>query len=137
MTIGTWEPVGKQPLSVPARPATGLWTRVIDYVHAPLILRIGATGEWRPVPDLPPCGADGLHAWYLGRDWLPAKNAPLGALIGKIGGSISSIDDATIFLVGSYSVLTLDKQAGPLYLTINDAPAFLSDNSGELKVTIT
>jgi hypothetical protein len=136
VTVGTWQTVGPQPLSVPARPASGLWTRVIDYVCAPLILRIAASGEWKPVADLPPCGADGFHAWYFGRDWLAAKNAPLGALIGKIGGSNNAIDDAAIFLVGSYAVITLEKQTGPLYLTINDAPEFLSDNTGELKVRI-
>ena len=64
-------------------------------------------------------------------------DALAGALIGKIGGSTGTIKGATIFLVGSESVIEVDdKTQGPLYLTINDIPAGMKDNSGSLKVTI-
>jgi hypothetical protein len=136
VTAGTWEAVSGQPISLLARPGVGLWTPVIDYVTGPLILRIGAEGVWKPVESLPACTADGFKEWFFGRDWLLTKNAPLGALIGKIGGSNISTSDADIFLIGSYAVITVDNRTGPLYLTINDAPPFFSDNSGEIKVTI-
>ena len=136
MTADIWRDVTAQHISVPARPAIGLWTPIIDYVTGPLILRIGARGKWSPVESLPGCSPDGFQDWFYGRDWLLTKSAPLGALIGKIGGSNNSTNDADIFVVGSYAVITIDKQTGPLYLTINDAPSFLSDNSGAIEVAI-
>jgi|HubBroStandDraft_6_1064221.scaffolds.fasta_scaffold1012325_1 hypothetical protein len=122
---------------VPAKPANGLWTLVRSYVGSSQIIRIEAQGQWKPVPGVElPCGADGLQHWMFGRDHLLYKKAPLGALIGKIGGSNISTEESEIFLVGSTAVLTIDKILGPLYLTINDAPGCFDDNSGELNVTI-
>jgi PA-IL-like protein len=122
---------------VPAKPATGLWTLVRTFVGNSQIIRIEAEGQWKPVSGLDlPCGADGLRHWIFGRDQLLCKKAPLGALIGKIGGSNISTDDSEIFLVGSVAVLICDKAAGPLYLTINDAPGCFDDISGALSVTI-
>ena len=79
---------------------------------------------------------DGLRHWMFGRDQLLCKKAPLGALIGKIGGSNIATEESEIFLVGSVAVLAIDKTTGPLYLTINDAPGFFDDNTGALNVTI-
>jgi hypothetical protein len=125
-------------VTVPAKPVSGLWTLVRTYVSGPQIIRLEADGTWAPTGGLPACNADGLLQldWALGRDALLFKKAPLGALIGKIGGSIAGADDADLFLVGSVAVLTIDKAVGPLYLTINDAPARLDDNAGALKVKI-
>lgn len=122
-------------IAVPARPASGLWTLVRTYVHGPHIIRIEAAGLWCPVAGLDACGPDGLQHWAFGRDRLLTKKAPLGALIGKIGGSNLTTDD-DIFVVGSMAVLTIDKVSGPLFLTINDAPGCFDDNTGELQVTI-
>jgi hypothetical protein len=127
----------KTGIAVPAKPAQALWTPVLDYVTGPVVLRITAEGSWRPAASLPPCGPDGLTHWAFGRDFLLWKKAPLGALIAKIGGSVAGIDDSTdIFLVGSRGVLNLEKAAGPLYLTINDAPSAFDDNDGALTVAI-
>ena len=122
---------------VPAKPAAGLWTLVRTFVSNSQIIRLEAEGEWSPVSDLGlRCGADGLRSWIFGRDQLLFKKAPLGALIGKIGGSNTSTEESEIFLVGSVAVFQIDKAVGPLYLTINDAPGFFDDNSGALSVTI-
>jgi hypothetical protein len=135
MTID-WQKLDKtSPVKVPAKPQMGLWTLVRTYVSAQQIIRIEAQGAWTPVAGLPQCGPDGLRHWAYGRDQLLTKTAPLGALIGKVGGSNIATDDA-IFLIGSLAVLTIDKLVGPLYLTINDAPGCFDDNSGELSVTI-
>jgi hypothetical protein len=122
-------------ITVPAKPASGLWTLARTYVNVPQIIRIEAPGSWRPVAELDSCGPDGLQHWAFGRERLLTKKAPLGALIGKIGGSNLTTDDE-IFVVGSMAVLTIDRISGPLFLTINDAPGFFDDNTGELQVTI-
>jgi hypothetical protein len=132
-----WNGLDRQTVvTVPARPASGLWTLVRSYLSSPQIIRIGAEGSWTAASGLPSCGPDGLPHWAFGRDALLFKKAPLGALIGKIGGSIAGVDDRDVFLVGSASVLTIDKSAGPLFLTINDAPGFFEDNTGALTVAI-
>ncbi|MDM0026282.1 hypothetical protein [Variovorax saccharolyticus] len=123
-------------LKVPAKPAAGLWTMVRTRVIAPAVLRIEASGSWRPVEGLPWCGPDGLRHWAYGREQLLTRKAPLGALIGKFGGSNGAVDEADIFVIGSVTVLQLDKNTGPLYLTINDAAAFFDDNEGALDVII-
>jgi hypothetical protein len=123
-------------IEVPAKPAKGIWTPVRSYVSNPTIIRIEAEGEWKPVEILPPCTADGFRHWAFGRDLLLTKKAPLGALIGKIGGSNIATDETEIFLVGSSAVISVEKSAGPLWLTINDAPWFFEDNSGILTVQI-
>jgi hypothetical protein len=121
---------------VPAKPKRGLWTPVRTYLTAPVIIRIEAEGTWKPVDFLNECSADGLRHWIFGRDQLLTKKAPLGALIGKIGGSNIATDEAEIFLVGSDAVISAEKSVGPLWLTINDAPYSFDDNSGTLVVRI-
>lgn len=121
---------------VPARPANGLWTLARGFLVGPLILRLEAEGKWTPIAGLPECGPDGLCHWAFGRDRLLTKRAPPGALIGRFGGSNIATDDADIFAVGSVAVLSVEKAAGPLYLTINDATECFDDNSGEVIVTI-
>jgi hypothetical protein len=124
-------------VSVPAKPENGLWTMVRTMVSGPQIIRLEATGEWRPIADLEPCSADGFQHWAFGRDRLLTNKAPLGALIAKIGGSNMTAPDADIQVIGSLAVITVpDKTSGPLYMTINDAPGFFDDNSGALKVRI-
>jgi len=121
---------------IPARPANGLWTPARGLVSGPQILRLEAKGIWSPIEGLPDCGPDGLRHWAFGRERLLTKKAPLGALIGRFGGSNIATDDTDIFLVGSIAVLTVEKTLGPLYLTINDAPECFGDNTGEVVVTI-
>jgi hypothetical protein len=112
-----------------------LWTLARSYVAASQIIRIEAQGLWRPVAGLDCCGPDGFQHWAFGRDRLLTAKAPLGALIGKIGGSNIATDENT-FVIGSVAVITVEKIVGPLFLTINDAPNCFDDNTGELIVTI-
>lgn len=126
----------KGTVTIPAKPADGIWTLVRTYVSGPTILRLEATGAWRPDADLPSCTADGLRHWAYGREMLLTKKAPLGALIGKFGGSSCAAEDTDVFVIGSVTVLTIEKAVGPLYMTINDAPNHFDDNEGELTVRI-
>lgn len=122
--------------AIAARPEGGLWTMVRTQISAPAVIRIEASGGWRVSPDLPECGADGLRHWAYGRENLLTRKAPLGTLIGKFGGSASAADEADIFIVGRLCVLQLDKPSGPLYLTINGAPARFDAHSGALTVQL-
>lgn len=121
---------------VPALPADGLWTMVRTQISGPAVIRIEARGRWKPASGLPECGPDGLRHWAYGRDLLLTRKAPLGALIGKFGGSSSSIDETEIFVVGNVAVLQVDKATGPLFLTMNGASSHFQDHSGELIVTL-
>jgi hypothetical protein len=132
-----WKKIDDQTsFSIPARPSSGLWTIVRSYVTSGQIIRLEARGKWRPIPGFDFCDADGLSHWVFARDRLLCKKAPLGALIGKIGGSNAATEDADVFLVGSLAVISVDKALGPLYLTINDAPELFADNEGQLDVTV-
>jgi hypothetical protein len=127
----------KDEVTIPAKPANGLWTMVRTMVTGPQIIKLEATGEWRPVATMAPCTADGFQHWAFRRDGLLTGKAPIGALIAKIGGSNITAQDADIQVVGSLAVIVVqDKTSGPLYLTINDALGCFDDNSGELTVTI-
>ena len=121
---------------VPACPEGRLWTMVRTQVSAPAVIRIEASGTWRVADGLPECGPDGLRQWYYGRELLLTRKAPLGALIGKLGGSAGSVDEAEIFVVGSVTVLQIEKAIGPLYLTINGAPAMFAAHNGSLTIKL-
>jgi hypothetical protein len=132
-----WDALDDQSaVTVPARPEGGLWTMVRTQLVAPAVIRIEASGSWRLASDLPACGADGMRHWLYGRDQLLTKKAPPGALIGKVGGSCSAADEADVFIVGSVTVLLLEKVAGPLYPTINGAPMHFASHEGELTVRL-
>lgn len=122
--------------TVPARPEGALWTMIRTQVSAPAAIRIEASGVWRVAAELPECGPDGLRHWAYGRELLLTRKAPLGALIGKFGGSSSGADEAEIFVVGAAAVLQVDKSTGPLYLTINSVPMFFSWHEGSLEVLV-
>jgi hypothetical protein len=124
----------KDRVEIPARPSNGIWTPARAYLSTGTILRIEASGQWQPLPGTA-CGAEGLQHWAYGRDRLLTKSAPLGALIGKIGGSNVYAADTDILVIGGLCVLKLDKSEGPLYLTINDAPDSFDDNDGFITVT--
>ena len=120
-------------VQIPAKPESGIWTPARSYVGTGMILRLHVSGQWKPLPNTP-CGADGLRHWAYGRDRLLTKSAPLGTLVGKIGGGNMDAE-GDILVVGSLCVLKIDKTEGPLYLTINDAPDGFDDNEGSLVVT--
>ena len=137
-----WRSLGE--FTVSAKPE-GIWTKVLDYVGPSRKLRFTATGKWawqdaKDAKDAKvgkhECGPDGDAKSQKPANALSA-DALLGALIGKIGGSSAAVNNTSAFPVGSYCVIDVDdKTKGPLYLTINDAPDGLDDNSGELTVSI-
>jgi hypothetical protein len=133
MTEPIWLPLILKTDKVLAKPAA-LWTLVCEYLKGPLKLKIEATGSWKYAPTRF-CGPDGSRLAGIPSDALNAS-APLGALIGKIGGSPTD-KPATSFVVGSYTVIALDeKTEGALFLTMNDRIGHFEDHEQEVTVTI-
>lgn len=101
------------------------WDSVGMYVRQGQQFEISATGSWSNGPEenpIGPAGGEGFEPDSI----LPS--APTGALIGRIGGNPP-------FEVGEQATLTADF-GGEIYLTINEDPQALSDNSGSLEVTV-
>jgi hypothetical protein len=122
----------------------GLWTRAYDYVSGPKKLSLevkpkadGTLQTWK-YSTLRECSANGDLGSSIGADRCLLKTAPVGALIGKIGGSTAGATDGTItFIVGQFCVVEFDEKVkGPLFLTINDEPSGFADNDGQLSVTL-
>jgi len=100
-------------------------------------LKIVAEGEWAYSTNFAnPCSANGdLNAVIDSKKCIHEKS-PVGALIGKIGGSAAD-KDVTVFTVGEFCVHKIEDQtAGPLFLTINDTWNGFEDNAGELTVIV-
>jgi hypothetical protein len=65
------------------------------------------------------------------------EKGPVGALIGKLGGSTAGSDDGTLFLAGQSCVVKVAQgNGGPLYLTINDEITGLGNNDGTISVEV-
>jgi hypothetical protein len=143
-----WRPLLAN-FDVPAKPA-GVWTKVLDYVGPSRKLRFIASGTWcwqdpssLPNHDAPgssetrrECGPDGDLSATPSKGCL-TQEAPVGALIGKIGGSTATVQNMGAFVVGAFCVYDVsDAMKGPLFLTINDMPAGMSDNNGKIVVSI-
>jgi hypothetical protein len=123
--------------TVSARP-TGLWTLVYDFVAGSQWLKITANplGLWSYADSgRARCGPDGDPQAMLSPAVCLCKNAPVGALIAKIGGSTAGADDGPVFAVGTSCVLRVPDGGGPLYLTINDERAGMENNAGSLEIT--
>ncbi len=104
----------------------GLWTLAHEFVPSGAILQLNAQGTWtyRTAAASPlTCGPDGRPDDPQ-TDLLMA-DAPVGAMIAKIGGSTAGKTDGELFVVGASSVIMADpkKHGGPLYLTMNVNPA--------------
>ena len=115
----------------------GLWTRVCRYVDGPGLLRISADpqGRWSyAAGTVDDCGPEGDPLAFVSRNNCLSQNAPVGALIGKIGGSSAGIGDAPVFAVGSCCVVRIPDDGGPLFLTINDTVDGMSNNGGTMKI---
>jgi hypothetical protein len=121
---------------VPAKPA-GIWTLVHEYVHGPALIRIEAEDtEWM-YSKADKCKADGDLLSSISPAACILKDAPVGALIGKIGGSSAGISDGTLFVVGKHCIFELDpNKRGPLYLTINDELTGFENNNNAIEVDI-
>ena len=123
--------------SIPARP-DGLWTAVYEYITGTIALQFKAKGEWSYAPNQK-CGPDGVRSLGLLQDVL-VPNAPIGALVCKIGGSSADKPDATkqtVFAVGSECIVVLDgKSSGTLFLTMNDELTQFAGHDGAIQVEI-
>lgn len=127
-----------QNVSVPAHPQ-GLWTCVYEYVDGPVLLKIEVkppASQWRYAPGQLTT-ADGDPTSMLSPKGCLLDKAPIGALLLKVGGSSAGVTDGKTFLVGSFAVIQLDQATrGPIYLSINDEPGGMGNNSGELVVDL-
>lgn len=119
------------------------WIAVLDTIVDATYLQIKAEGSWVAAPGLlAPCGPDGLAGIQMA-DRLITADCPIGALIGKVGGSTSSIvgspaadsREGKPFAVGSQTVINIPNTAvGPLFVGFNILirPVLVS----RLKVTV-
>lgn len=152
-TQPNWQPlvIG---IVIPARPA-GIWTRAVDYILGPRKIKISVNPASIWTLSLgTDRGPDGDPTQPQNLNQLPLlTSAPIGALIGKVGGSaadntapvISMPNTApilpanvpTAFSVGSFCIFELSNtQRGSLFLTMNDAAAAFTQHSGQLLVDI-
>jgi hypothetical protein len=134
----SWDVV-ESALEIQAKPE-GLWTVAIEALGGVTKLRIRATGKWSYSQDAAAeCGPDGDRTSYLPAAKGINPKAPIGALIGKIGGSTADVEGTRNFVVGSHYVFEAapgEILAGSLYLTINDLGSGYLDNSGRLTTKI-
>lgn len=133
------EPNWTEPINVviKARPDDGVWQLACPYVESPVLLKIEAQGKWNYSPQFArPCSPNGdLLSPFDPKRCIHDKS-PVGALIGRIGGSIADKDATFAFTVGSFFVRKLEKGAGPLFLAMNDLWNGFGDNENEIGVKI-
>lgn len=122
-------------VKIKAKPEGSIWQLAWAFVQGPALLKMEATGQWEYSKFAKPCSANGDLDSPLDNKGSVHEKAALGALIGRVGGSIADSDG--IFIVGSVCVHKLGKDdAGPLFLAINDKWNGFEDNSSELEVKI-
>jgi hypothetical protein len=121
---------------VPAKPE-GIWTLVHEFVQGPALIKVTADdGEWM-YSKADKCKADGDLLSSISSAACIVKDAPVGALIGKIGGSTAGANDGAVFVVGKHCIIELDgTKRGPLYLTINDELTGFDNNDKAIKVDV-
>lgn len=119
-------------------PVTKPWILVLDGPKESTYLQIKAAGKWTPAGGLlGQCGPDGLLGAPFQTDKLVVSDCPVGALIGKFGGSSASLTPASAastapptaaspltegrsFAIGSHCVVAVpDRSIGPLYVSFN------------------
>ena len=133
MTEPIWTPLQLKTDQISAKPLA-IWTLVCDYVKGPLKLKVEATGTWDYSPSKS-CGPDGSRQGGFPANALN-PSAPLGALIGKIGGSTAD-KPLSSFVIGSYTVIALDDKAeGPLYFTMNDQIEHFDDHDKFITIVV-
>ncbi len=100
-----------------------------DLGAATVYLRLKAKGKWSPLSGLGDCGPDGLAGQSFPEDRLIVTDCPVGALIGRIGGSSATLKAASAaadsgeskpFPIGCHTIVKLpEKTLGPLYVGFN------------------
>jgi hypothetical protein len=117
MNSKDWQPIFERNNFEADLPAG--WFKVVDYVKTGKILKFEASGEWTFLPGLT-CEPDGYIGFPLPYDKLLVSTTPVGALIGKLGGSTADQKDGTLFAIGSYTIFVPpEKGSGPLYIGAN------------------
>jgi hypothetical protein len=136
MAQPSWRPV-VQNLSVPAEPGVA-WTRALDYVRPGSILKIEAQGEWTPDQFPQAVRADGDMSTPRTTSKPLMADAPVGALIGRIGSSSAkAVSTDLLFLVGRHCVMTIaPDKTGALYLGVNDSELLMTSVAGQVRVTV-
>jgi hypothetical protein len=107
------------------------WILVLETFQDATHLRIDAEGCWTAMGGLlAKCGPDGLIGLPLIPERLMAAECPVGALIGKIGGSSAAtataaaaspaIGEGKAFAIGLHCVTSVpEKSIGPLFVGFN------------------
>jgi len=101
-----------------------------DWSAATAYLKIKASGAWTAMAGLPKSGPDGVIGQSFANDQLlVVADCPVGALIGRIGGSSATLKAAAPasdsgeskpFAIGAFTVVKLPANAvGPLYVGFN------------------
>jgi hypothetical protein len=106
-----WQRITPENDVVLAHP-TGLWTRIIGYLHGPATIKIEAKdGQWSySESPTTQCGADGDPDSLLARTRCLLPTAPVGALVGKTGGSTAGVvNDGTLFVACKSCVVQFPK----------------------------
>src|ERR1044072_325680 len=90
MKILTWTPVTT--IRLPAQDVLTTWLMAMEEVAGTVThLRLKANGRWTPLAGLSVCGPDGLTGQTFPDDRLIVGDCPVGALIGRIGGSSATL----------------------------------------------
>ena len=125
-----------------------LWTVALPYISGPAKVRFTADVASRWKVGTEECGPGGLRKGLFD-SMLPT--APLGALIGKLGGGDSDCpaflrpEDAStaiaamtgVFAVGSYCVLDVKaSDHGAVFLTVNDKVSGFAEHGGAIEVKV-
>jgi hypothetical protein len=99
------------------------WHKVVDINRGATHLLMRATGTWSAIPGvLEPCGPNGHAGFVLPSDRVVLADAPLGALIGRIGGSAASLQPDGVFAIGTDCVIPMPADSvGPLFVSFNIA----------------
>ena len=116
------------------RDVSAPWILVLETLRDATHLQIKAEGSWAAMGgSLTVCGPDGHAGIPVVPERLIATDCPVGALIGKIGGSSAAVSSAAHmyaserpvgegkpFAIGSHCVATIpDKSIGPLFVGFN------------------
>lgn len=141
-------PAGPASAAPPPFAVTGLWLRVVDLLPAKRLIRIVASGSWSDLRGGTAVGPDGYLDLSLTAEHLIYADAPLGALIGKIGGSTADkvavdktagdkkIEGITLFPIGTYCVVAPIDKAAPLFVAVNGAWSLAQFRFLTLKVEV-
>jgi hypothetical protein len=113
------------------------WTVLIESIGRATYLHFSASGDWKlPVSD-ERCGPDGRIDLVISADRLVIPEAPVGALIGKLGGSSAHRSDGTLFAIGAVCIIKIpDGIVGPLFLSLNGARPGSGDRITSLNVVV-